>query len=98
VRYLLLVYAADGLAGSDAPDEVLVSHELEPAWTATTVRVRAGETVLGDGPASVATEHLGRVDLLVAATLDEAIEVAARIPEAHDGVVEIRPLAQEAAA
>jgi hypothetical protein len=95
---LLLVYAADGLAGSPAPDEVLVSHELEPAWTATSVRVRAGETVLRDGPAATAPEQLGRVDVLVAATLDEAIEVAARIPEARDGVVEIRPLAQEAAA
>jgi hypothetical protein len=98
VRYLLLVYAPDGLAGSAAPDDVLVSHELEPAWTATTVRVHAGETVLGDGPADAPAEHLGRVDLLVAATLDEAIEVAERILTAREGVVEIRPLAQEAAA
>jgi len=98
VRYLLLVYAADGLAGSAAPAEVIVSHELEPAWTATTVRVRAGETVLGDGPADAPAEHLGRVDLLVASTLDEAIKVAARILETREGLVEIRPLAQGAAA
>jgi len=98
VRYLLLVYAADGVTASAVPDEVLVSHALEPAWTATCVRLHAGETVLGDGPAGGDTEHLGRVDLLVAATLDEAIEVAARIPEAREGVVEIRPLVQEAAA
>jgi hypothetical protein len=77
---------------------VLVSHELEPAWTATSVRVRAGETVLRDGPADGPAEHLGRVDLLVAPTLDGAIEVAARILTACEGVVEIRPLAQEAAA
>ena len=98
MRYLLLVYSADGLAGSPAPDEVLVSHELEPAWTATTVRMRAGETVLGDGPADAPAAHLGRVDLLVAPTIDEAIEVAERILTAREGVVEIRPLAQEAAA
>ena len=98
MRYLLLVYAADGLAESAAPDEVLVSHELEPAWTATTVRVRAGETVLGDGPVAAAPEQLGRVDVLVAATLDEAIEVAARILETPEGLVEIRPLAQGVAA
>ena len=98
MRYLLLVYAADGPAESAAPEEVLVSHELAPAWTATTVRVREGETVLGDGPADAPAEHLGRVDLLVAATLDEAIEVAERILTAREGVVEIRPLAQEAAA
>ena len=97
MRYLLLVYAADGLAGSPAPDEVLVSHELEPPWTATAVQVRAGETVLGDGPADAPAEQLARVDLLVAATLDEAIEVAERILTARKGVVEIRPLAQEAA-
>jgi hypothetical protein len=98
VRYLLLVYAADGVAASAAPEAVLVSHALEPAWTATSVRVRAGDTVLGDGPAGGDGGELGRVDLLVAATLDEAIEVAARIPEAREGVVEIRPLVQEAAA
>ena len=98
MRYLLLVYAPDGPSGPPAPDEVLVSHELEPSWTATTVRVRAGETVLRDGPADAPTGHLGRVDLLVAPTLDEAIEVAERILTAREGVVEIRPLAQEAAA
>ena len=97
MRYLLLVYAPDG-PGPPAPDEVLVSHKLEPSWTATTVLVRAGETVLRDGPADAPAGHLGRVDLLVAPTLDEAIVVAERILTAREGVVEIRPLAQEAAA
>jgi hypothetical protein len=98
LRYLLLVYAAGGVTASAAPGEVLVSHELEPAWTATSVRVRAGETVLGDGPAAGVEAALARVDVLAAATLDEAIAVAERIPEAREGVVEIRPLAGEAAA
>jgi hypothetical protein len=98
VRYLLLVYAADGVMSSAAPGEVLVSHELEPAWTATSVRVRDGETRLADGPAVASEDQLGRVDVLVAATLDDAIAVAAGFFEARKGVVEIRPLAEEAAA
>jgi hypothetical protein len=66
--------------------------ELQPVSTATSVRVRDGETVLTDGPFAETKEALGGYYLVEAESLDEAIEWAAKIPSARRGVIEVRPV------
>lgn len=63
-----------------------------PAGTATTIRVRDGKTLITDGPFIETHEQLGGYFLLNCENLDEAIAWAAKIPFAHDGAIEIRPL------
>jgi hypothetical protein len=70
----------------------LGGEALEATHTATTVRVRSGKTVTTDGPFAETKEQLGGFYLLNANNLDEAIEVAARIPAAKSGSIEIRPI------
>jgi hypothetical protein len=65
---------------------------LEPSATATTVRVRDGETMLTDGPYAEAREQLGGFYLVECDSLDQAIDAARRIPEAVHGAVEVRPI------
>jgi hypothetical protein len=65
---------------------------LQPTATATTVRVRDGQTLATDGPFAETKEALGGFYVLEAADLDEAIAYAARIPGARHGSVEIRPV------
>jgi hypothetical protein len=65
---------------------------LQPTRTATTVRVRNGKTVTTDGPFAETKEQLGGYYLVEARDLDEAIRVAARIPNARDGSIEVRPI------
>jgi len=65
---------------------------LQPSTTATTVRVRDGRTETTDGPFAETKEVLGGFYLLDCADLDEAIELAARIPGARIGAIEIRPI------
>ena len=68
---------------------------LYPTSTATTVRVtggRGGEVVTSDGPYAETKEVLGGFYLLECADLDEAISVAAQIPGAWDGAIEVRPV------
>jgi hypothetical protein len=75
-----------------------VGYRLRPAEEAgstATVRVREGETVLTHGPYAEVQEQVAGYDLIEAADLDEAIEIAARHPSAWLGAVEIRPLWQE---
>ncbi|MGH8012186.1 MAG: YciI family protein [Candidatus Binataceae bacterium] len=69
-------------------------NRLEPASTATTVKVRNGKTLTTDGPYAETKEQLGGYYLIEAANLDEAVTVAARIPGARHGSVEVRPVAQ----
>ena len=67
--------------------------QLQPAETATCVRVAGGRTLMTDGPYADTKEVLGGFALIEAANLDQAIEVAARIPIIRfGGVVEIRPV------
>lgn len=74
---------------------VLGGEQLQPVETATTVRVRDGETLLTDGPFVDAKEHLGGYFLVEADDLDAALELAARIPAARmGGAVEVRPLVE----
>ena len=65
---------------------------LQPTATATTVRVRDGETLSTDGPFAETKEQLGGFYLVEAKDLDEAIEIAARIPDVRRGSIEVRPV------
>lgn len=65
---------------------------LHPTTAATTVRVRGGETIATDGPFAETKEALGGFYLVDARDLDEAIELAAKIPGAVDGSIEVRPI------
>src|SRR5262245_39761022 len=68
------------------------SNRLRPVSTATTVRVRSGKTLTTDGPFAETREQLGGYYLVEARDLDEAIGIAARIPGAKYGSVEVRPV------
>jgi hypothetical protein len=65
---------------------------LQPSSTATTVRVRDGKMLTTDGPFAETREQLGGYYLIEAKDLDEAIAIAARIPGARHGSVEVRPV------
>ena len=65
---------------------------LEPVATATSVRVKDGKTVTTDGPFAETKEQLGGYYLVDATDLDEAIAIAAKIPAARTGTVEVRPI------
>jgi hypothetical protein len=65
---------------------------LQPSSTATTVRVRDGRTLTTDGPFAETKEQLGGYYVVDCKDLDEAIEVAARIPGASSGSIEVRPV------
>ena len=65
---------------------------LKGTATATTVHTRGGKKTVHDGPFAEAREQLGGLYLVDVASLDEAIEIAKRIPLAQDGAIEVRPL------
>ncbi len=65
---------------------------LQPSTTATTVRVRDGKILTTDGPFAETREQLGGYYLVEAKDLDAAIALAARIPGARDGSIEVRPI------
>ena len=65
---------------------------LQPIATATTVRVRDGETLTTDGPFAETKDQLGGFYLVDCNDLDEAIEIAARIPDVRGGSIEVRPV------
>lgn len=72
--------------------EMQSGEALMPTQTATTVRVRDGRMLATDGPFAETKEQLGGFYLLNCKNLDEAIAAAAKIPAAHDGSIEIRPI------
>ena len=91
VQRIMEAYGAFGQAAQDAG--VLLGGEgLQPTSTATTVRVRDGETLTTDGPFAETREQLGGYYLLDCKDLDEAIGWAAKIPGAQSGSVEVRPV------
>ena len=65
---------------------------LQPTTTATTVRVRDGKTMTTDGPFAETREQLGGYYLIEAKDIDDAVAVAARVPEAKRGSIEVRPV------
>jgi hypothetical protein len=70
----------------------VAGEALHPVSSATTVRVRNGSTLTTDGPFAETTEQLGGFYLIDARDLNEAIQVASRIPSAKTGSIEVRPV------
>ena len=109
MQYLLLIYTAEA-EHENAPEvfaeygvftqsivasgAMRAGDALESVSTATTVRVREGKTLTTDGPFAETREQLGGYYLVEAANLDEAVSIAARIPGAKIGCVEVRPVVQ----
>jgi hypothetical protein len=73
-------------------DEVVGGAELQPTDAATTVRVRDGDRLVTDGPYAEVKEALGGFFLLECDSIDDACRVAAEIPAAERGAVEVRPV------
>lgn len=76
----------------DQQGKWIASSPLHSVATATSVRVRNGSRQVTDGPFAETTEQLGGYYIIDVENLDEAIEIASRIPPAKKGTVEIRPL------
>ena|SRR5437867_620931 len=76
--------------------QYLAAAPLHPTSTATSIRVRDGKQLVTDGPFAETREQLGGYFLIDAKDLDEAIGIAARIPGARTGTVEIRPVMEVA--
>jgi hypothetical protein len=72
--------------------QYLGANPLHPTSMATSVRVRNGKRIVTDGPFAETREQLGGYFLIEANNLDEAIGIAARIPMARKGTVEVRPV------
>ena len=105
MKYLCLVYleeqklhavadrecaaCGDGLRKSSI---LIAAEALQPIETATTVRVRNGKISITDGPFAETKEQLAGFYLIDARDLNEAIQVAAKIPPAREGSVEVRPV------
>jgi hypothetical protein len=105
VKYLCLVYleeqklhavpdrecavCGDGLRGSG---HLVAAEALQPVETATTVRVRNGRVSITDGPFAETKEQLAGFYLLEARDLNDAIQLASRIPPAREGSIEVRPV------
>lgn len=79
-----------------AKGQFVSANPLHPVATATSVQVREGKSVITDGPFAETREQLGGYFLIEAKDLDEASAVAARIPGARKGTVEIRPVMEVA--
>ena len=105
MKYLCLVYLdenrLDELPDEDCVDfdtgirnsgQCLASEALESVHTATTVRVRNGKTSLTDGPFAETKEQLAGFYMIDARDLNEAVQVASKIPPARIGSVEVRPI------
>ena len=107
MKYLLLIYDQEkrfengfdkmeleeyGAFGKEFATAIVGGHALKSTATATTVRVRDGKRLTTDGPFAETKEPLGGYYLVEAANLDEAIGIAAKIPGARHGSIEVRPL------
>ena len=77
-----------------ASGQYVGGSQLQPASTATSVRVRDGRRLVTDGPFAETREQLGGYYLVEVANLDDAIALAARVPSARIGTIELRPLVQ----
>ena len=105
MKYLCLIYL-DEQRLNELPDEGCVDYDamirdsghciaseaLQSVTTATTVRVRNGQIAITDGPFAETKEQLSGFYLIDAKDLDEAIRIAAKIPPATVGSVEVRPV------
>ena len=75
-----------------ARGQYVSANPLQPVATATSIRVRDGKRLVTDGPFAETREQLGGYFLVEAKDLNEAIAIAARIPGARKGAVEVRPI------
>ncbi len=75
-----------------AQGKYLAAAPLQPTSTATSVRIQEGKRMITDGPFAETREQLGGFFMIDARNLDEAIDIAARIPAGRWGTVEIRPV------
>ncbi|HRB20816.1 MAG TPA: YciI family protein [Nitrosomonas sp.] len=105
MKYLCLVYCEERLLPT-MPDSDCVNYDeslrqsghcvaseaLQPVNTATTVRMREDKISITDGPFAETKEQLAGFYLIEAKHLDEAIEIAAHIPAAKEGSIEVRPI------
>ena len=80
----------------EAGGKFVTGSQLQPISTATSVRVRDGKELITDGPFAETHEQLGGYFLIDAKDLDEATSIAARIPSARVGTIEVRPLVEMA--
>ncbi|HLY29809.1 MAG TPA: YciI family protein [Ktedonobacterales bacterium] len=78
--------------GAQHKDQIVGGDALLPTSSATTVRVREGKTLTTDGPFAETKEQLGGFYLVTCENLDEAIQIASRIPGAQNGSIEVRPV------
>ncbi len=69
-------------------------NQLHPTQAATTVRIRGGKASTTDGPFAETKEQLGGYYLIEAKDLNEAIQIAGRIPSARSGSIEVRPIVE----
>ena len=105
MKYLCLVYLdekrLDEIPDADcvaydtairASGQCVASEALESVQIATTVRVREGKVTITDGPFAETKEQLAGFYMIEAASLDEAIGLAAKIPPARVGSIEVRPI------
>ena len=81
-----------------AAGKYIIGEQLQPVKAANSVRVRHGKQLITDGPFAETREQLGGFFLIDAASLDEANAIAARIPSALTGTIEVRPAVAENAA
>ena len=79
-----------------AAGQFVTGSQLHPTSAATSVRVRDGKGIVTDGPFAETREQLGGYFLIEAKDLDEATAIAARIPSARMGTIEVRPLVEAA--
>lgn len=71
---------------------MIAGEALQPVATASTVRVRGGKTVVTDGPFAETKEQLAGFYLVEARDMNEALQIAAKIPPARVGSIEVRPI------
>ena len=76
--------------------QYLAGDQLQPTTTASTVRVREGKQMVTDGPFAETREQIGGFFMIDAKDLDEATNIAAQIPSARQGSIEIRPVVETA--
>jgi hypothetical protein len=77
--------------------QLVTAARLQPVQSATTINVRDGQTFITDGPYAETKEQLGGFLLIEARDLNEAIRIAAKLPQARIGKVEVRPILHIAA-
>ena len=105
MQYMLLIYSdedandlsPEGMAlwaafNAEFADNIKAGDALQPAATATTVRTRDGKVLMTDGPFAETKEQLGGYYLVECENLDEALAMAAKVPLANQGSIEVRPL------